>query len=143
VPGPRPKNTERSPYRGGPGDLEFIEIVDAESREADLSGFDIRAVDWSFTAGARIAGHGVTVVAGEPDAVRPIAGALPAAIVGPYKGALDATGEMLRLRDSGVGPDGRVTWPVTIDAVRYGAYGPWPRPGRGSGRSIELRDIEY
>jgi len=143
VPVPRLKITEISPDRGGSGELEFIEIVNVESREVDLSGFDIPAVDWTFPKGARIAAHGVIVVARDPDGLRRFAGDIPAPIFGPYKGALDAKGEMLRLRDSGLGPDGRVTWPVTIDAVRYGAYGPWPRPGRGSGRSIELRDIEY
>ena len=122
------------------GDMQrqFIELVNATGRDIDISGWTIDGIGWEFPAGTLIGEDEVVVVTKSTalfEALYP--GAPVDHLYGPFQGALDPEGELLRVRDNGPGD----TYPATIDYLRFDTNGEWPsvQPGR----SIELRGVAW
>jgi hypothetical protein len=120
---------------GGGDDLEFIELVNLEDREVALAGWNIPAVGFTFGAGARLPARGVAVVAKNPAVLASREDMRGAELFGPYAGALDNGGAILRLRDDG---EAGKYYPETIDVVAYDDGDGWPESADGDGRSLEL-----
>lgn len=116
---------------GSGEDLEFLELWNPDEREIDVSGWTVEGIGYAFPAGTRVGPGEILVLARDPVA---FAGRYGAGIraLGPYPGALDNSGEILRLKDAGPG------YPATVDFLRFGNDAPWPRGGDGLGFSIEL-----
>jgi hypothetical protein len=135
------------PLEGGE---EFIEIYNRTEAQIPLHdpvagvGFRIAGIrnlegtdDFEFGPGTAVGGRGyLLVVAIDPAVFRSRYG-IPQAvpIVGPFGGALDNSGERLKL----LRPDATLSPPSHIveDAVRYGARAPWPAGADGTGPSLE------
>ncbi len=117
------------PGSGGPS-LEFVEVYNQNSVNVDLSGWRLSGgVDFTFADGTVIAGDGYLVVAADPAALSAATGA--AGVLGPLVGALDNSGETLRLRNN----NDRV-----MDEVDYDDRAPWPIGADGSGASLAKID---
>lgn len=110
-------------------DFEFIELQNIGTTTLDLSGFRFTdGVDFTFPAGTSLAAGTRIIVAASPAAfdVRYGAGKNR---VGPYTGALDNSGERVRLVDN-VGEE-------ILDFT----YNPtWFPPADGGGRSLVVRN---
>ncbi|WP_374689747.1 CotH kinase family protein, partial [Promineifilum sp.] len=124
---------------------EFIEIYNADAAPADLSGYTIEAVSFTFPAGATIAPGDYIVVAAE--SADPAYAALPAGNVFDWVwGSLDNqklsnSSEMVALKH----PDGRAA-----DSVVYGdgtmdgtTPDPWPAAPDGGGPTLALLDSTF
>ena len=89
---------------------EFVELHNQMGIDIDLSDWEITGgVNFTFADGTVIPGGGHLVVARTP--------ALIAGSLGPYSGALNNSGETLRLRDK----NSRL-----MDEVSFGDSGVWP-----------------
>ncbi len=122
--------------------VEFIELYNVGTTEADLSGWQFTdGVLYTFPAGTKLAADGYLIVAQNPDGIRAKwyagrAAYVPHPIFGPYAGALDNDGERVILRDAAG---------AVADEVDYGLGFPWPTVGDplseaqpGTGRSLQL-----
>jgi len=114
---------------------EFIELYHAGATTADLSGYTISAISYTFPSGALVEpGEYVVVAANSGD---PAYAALDADDVfdwvwgSPDNQKLSNSSEAVTLRHS----DGRV-----VDTVTYEDDPPWPKPADGSGPSLSLLD---
>jgi len=117
----------------GGGDFEFIEIRNiSDSTTVGLSEMTFEnGLDYTFAPGAELGpGKFAVLVRNEaaftarhPD----VAGSADVQIFGTYRGALDNSGERLRLVDS----DG-----ATVATVRYNDKDPWPEEADGDGFSL-------
>lgn len=116
---------------GGGDELEFLELWNPTGKEIDVSGWTIEGIGFAFPEGTRIAKDEIIVVAKDPEAFA-AAYAIPARVFGPYPGQLSNGGQIVRVKDAGPGH------PATVDFLRYGTSGDWPREADGGGRSIEL-----
>src|SRR5262245_31004030 len=84
-------------YHPLPGASEWVELQDLHGVDVDLSGWSITGgINYTFSEGTVIRGHGYLVIAATPAGV-------PGSI-GPWTGALNNAGETIRLRNR----DGRV-----------------------------------
>ncbi len=134
-------------YRPATGQAEFVELVNVSASPVSL--YDpLRptntwslggAVDYAFPTGLSVPAGGVVVVcATNPAAFRLQAG-VPAEVpvLGPWKGALDAAGETLKLyRPGDPEPDGTVPR-YRADRVSYRPLAPWPVAAAAGGVSLE------
>ncbi|MBP8948109.1 MAG: lamin tail domain-containing protein, partial [Candidatus Promineofilum sp.] len=114
---------------------EFLELYHAGTATADLSGYTISAISFTFPAGALVEpGEYVVVAANSAD---PAYAALDADDVfdwvwgSPDNQKLSNSSEAVTLRHS----DGRV-----VDTLTYDDDAPWPKPADGSGPSLSLLD---
>jgi hypothetical protein len=102
---------------------EYVELHNQMGIDIDLSDWEITGgVNFIFADGTVIPGGGHLVVARTPGLI--------AAALGPYTGALNNSGETLRLRDK----NRRL-----MDEVSYGDAGDWPVSPDGSGVSLSKR----
>ncbi len=117
-------------------DADYIEIYNFHpSYSFDLSGFELRGVDFTFPAGTLIAANGYLVIA-ENKAAFGIAYDPILPVLGPFSGKLQNDGEKLRLVKPGVGGAAE----TVIDDVRYDNTAPWPLAADGTGPSLQLVD---
>ncbi|HVR72894.1 MAG TPA: CotH kinase family protein, partial [Planctomycetota bacterium] len=117
--------------RGGDEDLEFLELWNPGETEINLTGWTIEGIGFAFPADYTLPAGGILVVSKNPTAFKAVFGD-EIRVLGPYEGNLDNDGEILRVKDAGPG------YPATVDFLRYGNDGDWPRGGDGLGYSIEL-----
>jgi hypothetical protein len=132
------------------GDEEFVEVYNRSDAQLALHeassgrGFRIEGIrnlegtdHFEFGPGTAIGGRGYLLVVGiEPTVFRSRHGIPPGVpVVGPYGGALDNSGERLKL----LRPDATVSPPSYLleDQVRYGDRAPWPVEADGTGSSLE------
>ncbi len=130
-------------YNPLPGESEFVELHNPGAAPIDIGGWELRGVftpgsltGFVFDVGTSVpAGGFLLVVPLDPAAFRlayDVPGSVP--VLGPYAGALDNSGERLRLlRPSARG----VPADVMIDMVRFNDRAPWPLVADGDGRSLE------
>ncbi len=119
-------------YHPPPGSeaLEFIELHNRGAEPLDIGGWRFsRGVRYTFPAGTTIPARGFVVVARDPAALEAAHGI--GGVHGPYEGALDDSGELVRVVDS-LG--------TIVDQVRYRDGGQWSRWADGGGSSLELLD---
>ncbi|HOU42599.1 MAG TPA: lamin tail domain-containing protein, partial [Promineifilum sp.] len=116
-------------------DREFIELYHAGATTADLSGYTISAISYTFPNGAQIApGEYIVVAANSAD---PAYAALAPGRVFDWDWGDDAghklsnSSEAVTLRHA----DGRV-----VDTVTYDESSPWPPEADGDGPSLALLD---
>ncbi|MEO5916626.1 MAG: lamin tail domain-containing protein [Luteolibacter sp.] len=112
------------------GDTEWIELHSLTGVDIDLSGWKLaNAVDYTFSEGAKIPGHGFVVIAATPNAFSLNGlGAL-----GPWTGALNNSAETIELLNH----DARV-----MDSITYSDGGDWPNAADGSGATLARRNSE-
>ncbi len=112
-----------------PGDLDalqFVEILNSGTTEADLSGWRFaKGITYTFPQGARIAAGGALVLASDPAL---FADAYRVQPFGVFQGALKKKGEAVELVDG----SGK-----RVDRVRFGSSEPWPRSPDGFSASLE------
>ncbi len=147
---------------GGDGNLEFLELVNLTTQTVPLSNtvpgvgvvpWKIEGLGFDFPAGATIGPRGTLVIVpfdpNNPadgfklDAFRAAYGiGSDVTLIGPYNGALDNAGELIRL----VRPDTSVsstpdTVPfVLVDEVNYGITPPWPTSPDGQNGNSLIRN---
>ncbi len=116
-------------------DKEFVELYHAGSTPADLSGYTISAISYTFPSGSQIdPGEYIVVAANSAD---PAYAALPAGNVFDWAWGddndhkLSNSTEAVTLRHT----DGRV-----VDTVTYNDDPPWPTEPDGNGPSLALLD---
>lgn len=138
--------------------VEFVEIRNVT--EDDVPLFDAElgagwrldglrdALDigpFEFPPGAAVpAGGFLVLVPIDPEVFRALRDISPdVAIVGPYGGALDNSGERLGLLEPSLHSDGTTLWSI-VDSVKYEDGGLWPDLPDGGGPSLErLFALEY
>jgi hypothetical protein len=109
---------------------EWIEFHNLNSVNVDISGWRMRGgVDFDFPEGTVVEGHGFLLVAADPNNAK-LAGK---GAHGPFAGALNNSGESLRIENR----DRRV-----MDRVSYGDSGDWPVGPDGSGATLSKRNQE-
>ena len=114
---------------GSDSGLEFIELHNDGPTVVDISDWAFTAgVDFTFPRGTWIAGGGYLALCADETAFR---AAYPnAAVVGPFSGRLDSSGEELILSNNGG---------AQIVRLRYGDRGKWPSLPAGTGHTLSLR----
>jgi len=132
-------------YHPALGYDEFVEIVNISSNAVTLYDPAFPTNKWKLSGLGYTFSNNVSVPAGGYLLVAPIVPAtfrtkysVPASvqIVGPYSGALQDSGERLRLErpDS---PDTNGTFYIVVDEVRYNDKLPWPIGADGDGPSLQ------
>lgn len=97
---------------GDSSDLEFVELHNRSAAPVDLLGWSFSdGIRYAFTRSSVIQPGGFLLVARNPEAASEAFGLEPAAIAGPFEGALDDSGERLALVDG----EGRLAGAVTYD----------------------------
>lgn len=110
------------------GETEWIELRNLMGVDVDISGWAIdRGVNFQFTEGTIIPGHGFFLIAADPNASS-LAGQ---GALGPFAGQLSNGGETLRL----VNRSGRV-----MDELSYEDDQAWPVGADGSGSTLAKRN---
>lgn len=103
---------------------EFVEIANVMGVNVDLTGWRLAGgIDFTFPNGTLIAGGGRIAVAKTP--------AMYPGAMGPFTGALNNSGDTLRIRDNN---------DRAMDEVSYGDKGDWPVAPDGSGATLAKRD---
>ncbi|MBT7536269.1 MAG: hypothetical protein HN610_11975, partial [Verrucomicrobia bacterium] len=127
--------------------LEYVELTNITSETVSLHDI-LRlqnvwklsgGIDLDFPSGARVKAGEVILISGiEPEAFRSQLGLNASLqIFGPWSGALNNAGELVRLRKPGT-PELDGTIPLYIvDQVRYEPTNPWPIEADGLGSSLE------
>ena len=111
-------------------DEQWIELHNRGTAPADLSGWNFgEGIGFTFPDGSILPAGGHLVVAADPAAL--LAAHPGIAVLGPFSGSLDRSGETLTLRDAANNP---------ADTVRYADGGRWPAAADGGGSTLELRD---
>ncbi len=115
---------------GADESLEWIELHNQMAVDIDLSAWRLTGgVNYKFSEGTIIPGHGYMVVAANPVALQTATGFGDA--LGPYIGQLDNSGETIRLRDRN---------DRELDQLDYRDEGDWPTGADGSGASLAKID---
>lgn len=121
------------PQPGQTNSLEFIELHNTGPVAEDLTDWRLSGgVDYQFPSGTKIPPGGFLVIAEDPASLEKaysITG-----VLGPYKGKLNNSGDLLRLRDQ--------TDAIRLD-VTYSSRPPWPIAAAGAGHSIVLARPSY
>ena len=121
------------PAAGVTNSLEFVELYNADTIFEDISGWRLTGgIAFEFPPGTVIPAGGFLTVAAEPDALRAASGANN--ILGPYFGALNNSGDTVRLTDQ--------TGAIKLD-LTYGTEAPWPVAADGTGHSLVLLRPSY
>lgn len=154
-----PAQIVRSPQEGNPGPRvgpivvneihyhpaaagdEFIELLNIASTNVLLSEWGLNGVSFEFPPNIEVPPNAyVLVVATDPADFRAkYAIAASVAIVGPYIGALQDSGERLKLERPGVLDTNGLPY-IVVDEVRYNDKVPWPPGADGAGPSLQRRD---
>ena len=107
--------------------VEFIELFNAGSRTANLSGWRLSGgLSYAFGENTFIVPGGYVVVGENPDAILTRFGV---EALGPFVGKLSNEGERITLRDAD---------DEKVDEVEYKNEFPWPISADGEGASMEL-----
>ena len=115
------------------GELEFIEIHNADSIFEDMSGWQLKGgVQYTFPQGFRLPAGDVVVVASHPERLKSAHGITN--VVGPFTGSLGNSGDTVRLTDA--------SGAIKLD-LTYGNRAPWPVAADGTGHSLALRNPSY
>ncbi len=116
------------PRADGAEGLEFVEIYNAGAIFQEMTGWKLTGgIDYAFPDGFRLEAGQFAVVAADPAAVAAAYGIT--GVLGPFSGALNNAGDVLRLRDN-VGA-------IKLE-VEYGTDAPWPVAADGAGPSLAL-----
>ena len=107
--------------QGPDADYEFIELVNPGTETADLSGFTLDGLSYTFPAGTTLAAGQYLVLAAN-------AATYPGALPWPA-GELADDGQRLALADA---------FGQLVDEVTYGDAGDWPAAPDGAGPSLSL-----
>lgn len=139
-------------YHPALGYDEFLEIYNLSASEVPLhdaayptNAWKLSGLGYTFSNNISVpAGGFLLLVAGDPAAFRSKYGIAPGVqIIGPYPGALQDSGERLRLERPDTpetGTNGDVFVPyVTLDEVRYNDKLPWAPGADGDGPSLQRR----
>ena len=130
-------------YNPSGSGIEFIELYNITSSPVVLDGWRfIEGLTWTFPPSTSIPGYGYLVIVGGNPSTARTAYAIPGpvSVLGPWTGALDNAGEMLRLAKPGDPlPDTSIPY-VSVDHVNYDSAAPWPLPPNGSGPSLQRLD---
>ena len=139
-------------YHPALGYDEFVEIHNLSGGAVQMydathptNGWKLSGLGYAFSNNISIpAGGFLLLVPGDPAAFRSKYGITPGVqIVGPYPGALQNSGERLRLERPDtpeVGTNGIVFVPyITVDEVRYNDKLPWAPGADGDGPSLQRR----
>ncbi len=137
-------------YHPDLGDDEFIELrnlTDAPVRLFDSAAptntWRLNGLGFQFPPDVALPADGsLLIVPTEPAAFRSKYGVpLEVAILGPYAGQLQDSGELLELQKPGP-PDtnGAIAY-INVDAVRFNDRAPWPPAADGSGPSLQRREL--
>lgn len=118
---------------GDTRNLEFIELFNAGAIFQELTGWRLSGgVDYRFPDGFRIEAGQFVVIAADPAALQAAYGLT--GVLGPFTGALNNAGDVVRLRDK-------------LDAlkleVEFGNDAPWPVAADGAGPSLVLTSPSY
>ena len=124
-------------------DLEFIELHNTETTAANIAGWYLPTVDYTFPGGTSLTAGETIVVAKNPTAFALAYPGVSARVFGPYTGNLGNDGAEIRLMDAkpSAGPTFPTYYPITVDFVRYGDSQPWPQLADGEGHSLETVDV--
>lgn len=130
-------------YNPTGGNAEFIELFNNSATPVTLDDWSFsEGVTFTFPAATTIAGYGYLVVtSGTPATVR-TAYNIPVAtpVLGPWTGALDNAGEVVRLsRPGDVMPDTTIPL-ISADHVSYDDLAPWPTAPNGTGPTLQRLD---
>src|SRR5688572_163454 len=111
----------------GESSLEWVEFHNLLAADVDVSRWTLRGgIDFDFAEGTVVPAGGRLVLALDPAALRAASG-YDGAILGPFSGRLDNSGERLTLRNN----SGRL-----MDQVEYRDEGGWPVAADGGGVSL-------
>ena len=133
-------------YHPAPGSDEFIELLNISSTNVPLSDAD--GVPWGISGAAYEFPTDIVVPANGYILVVPIDPAefrtkynVPASviIVGPYFGALQDSGERLKLERPGVIDTNGLAF-IVVDEIRYNDKTPWSPAADGAGPSLQRHD---
>ena len=128
------------------GGDEFIELLNITSTNVPL--FDAQGISWTMSGAAFdlpsdtvVPPNGYALVVPLDPAEFRAKYSVPASvlIVGPYFGALQDSGERLRIERPGVMDTNGVPF-IVVDEVRYNDKAPWPPAADGSGSSLQRSD---
>jgi hypothetical protein len=109
-------------------ELQYIELFNASSTEADLSGWSFtKGVKFSFAPGTKVPANGFLVVCRNRAKFVERYGTA-ARIGGEFEGHLSHNGERIELSDSAK---------TVIDALKYSDSWPWPAAADGRSSSLE------
>ncbi len=115
------------------GELEFIEIHNADSIFEDMGGWQLKGgVQFTFPQGFRLPAGDIVVVASDPERLKSVHGITN--VVGPFTGSLGNSGDTVRLTDA--------SGAIKLD-LTYGTRAPWPVAADGTGHSLALRNPSY
>jgi len=126
------------PLDGNP-DLEFVELLNTSGRSLDVSEWALTGgITYVFPRGTVVPVDGIVLVVKSRAAFRAQYPGVEsrALVVGDFAGALDNSGDVLRLIDDG---EASSSYPATIDLVAYRDGGEWPDVVPG--HSIELTEV--
>jgi hypothetical protein len=135
-------------YHPDAGDDEFVELRNITGEAVPLfdavlptNTWRLNGLSYDFPPGLTLGSNALLLlVSTEPSAFR-AKYAVPdgVAILGPYGGQLQDSGELLELQTPGP-PDtnGAIAY-INVDAVRYNDRAPWPPAADGSGPSLQRK----
>jgi hypothetical protein len=109
-------------------ELQYIELFNADSTEADLSGWSFsKGVKFSFAPGTKVPSGGFLVVCrNRTKFVERYGHSVP--LAGEFEGHLSHNGEQIELSDRDK---------TLVDAVNYNDSAPWPMAADGRSSSLE------
>jgi hypothetical protein len=150
-PGPRigPVVINEVHYHPELGEDEFIELRNISANPVPMFDVEVPTNTWRLNGLGYDLPQGMTMA---PDALLLIVSTSPTAfrakyavpsgvaILGPFAGQLQDSGERLELQKPGpLDTNGRIAY-ITVDAVRYNDKAPWPAVADGSGPSLQRRE---
>jgi hypothetical protein len=124
-------------YNPSVPNTSFVELYNRSTNILDLSGFELRGVDFQFPGGALAYPTQYLVVAENPVAFASAYG-ISNRVNGTFLGSLQNDGETLTLLSAGTNAETE----RIATRVRYSATAPWPAEASNTGRSLQLRDLE-
>ena len=135
-------------YHPAPGEDEFVEIKNLSANPVPLydplypaNTWKLSGLGYAFPPNLVLApDEFILLVPTEPELFR-VRYSVPASarVFGPYAGALQNTGEWLRLQRPGQPDTNGLTF-ITVDEARYNDKTPWPVVADGSGPSLQRID---
>jgi hypothetical protein len=131
-----------NPISGDNND-EYVELYNRSAGAVNLSGWRfVAGISFTFPSNAFIAPHGYVVVAeNAAQLLTNYPGLNPSQVFGNFDGNLSNSGERLALaRPELSDSNTNVVLYITVNEVRYGTGGRWPRWADGGGSSLELID---
>lgn len=132
-------------YHPVPGDPEFVELANITDQSVPLfdpaaptNTWRLNGLDFPFPTQITLPPGGVLLLVSTNPAVFRARYAVPesVAILGPFTGELQDSGERLQL-ERPAAPDTNSLVYIVVDAVRYNDKAPWPAAADGTGLSLQ------